>query len=300
MRNFMLLILLTTFCQFLTAHGGPIKGSGQITTQTRKITGYQEIVVNYGVILEIDGSSSTPLTVMIDDNLQSNLITRVENGVLYIDQKEWIEPSSKVVIQVGKTDLRKIVSDAHATTVLSDFTGAMFTVEAKVGSVSVSGKTSELIVNNNVAQVNTLNLIADKVTVVHTGWGNTKINATSSLDILATGSGDIVYQGNPAEFKSQIGKDVSIYPFERAQEKEALLSPIDKVNISLVNNSLRRIQTEVRGPAGQRFGYGIPFNPGQVRKENWPVGTQLLLNDRVIYEVKAGDDAEKQRLFTKE
>ena len=70
------------------------------------------------------------------------------------------------------------------------------------------------------------------------------------------------------------------------------------VEIAVRNNSLRFLQTEVKGPAEHPFGYGIPFPPGKVRNEKWPVGTQLFGSDsdgpqQALLKVKA-DDAGKQ------
>ncbi len=61
------------------------------------------------------------------------------------------------------------------------------------------------------------------------------------------------------------------------------------VEFSLKNNSLRFLQTEVKGPPKHPFGYGMPFTPGKVRIEKWPVGTKL-------YETKNG--ARKKVLVT--
>lgn len=304
MRNLIIIAILFCSCGILTANPGPIKGNGNVTTQTREVTDYQQIFINFGVRLEIDGSQDAPLSVTIDDNLTSNLITKVENGVLTIDQKGWIAPTKTVVVKIGKTNLTKITSDAHATTLIRDFTGAKLNLVATVGKISVSGSVAELLVENENAEVDAVELAANSVTINHDGWGDTEVTASESLIIQANGSGKIIYRGNPINIQSKINEDVSLYPYDRAQELAREVVPVDKVKIRLVNNSLRRIQTKVKGPQGQRFSYGIPFNPGQVRSETWPIGTKLYLTSgvgqKVLYEVKAGDDEQKQRLFPKE
>ncbi len=70
------------------------------------------------------------------------------------------------------------------------------------------------------------------------------------------------------------------------------------VEIAVRNNSLRLLQTEVKGPKEHPFGYDVPFPPGKVRHEKWPVGTRLFASNtdgprKVLLTVSA-DDAGKQ------
>ncbi|MEM9587576.1 MAG: PQQ-binding-like beta-propeller repeat protein [Planctomycetota bacterium] len=48
------------------------------------------------------------------------------------------------------------------------------------------------------------------------------------------------------------------------------------------------IQAQVRGPVKHPFGYGLPLRTGQVRRENWPVGTRLTdsSSGRLLLEVE--------------
>ena len=54
------------------------------------------------------------------------------------------------------------------------------------------------------------------------------------------------------------------------------------VEIAIRNGGDKKRDTYVRGPSGRRFSYGIPFPPGIVRIEKWPVGTKLFwaVNDQ--------------------
>lgn len=62
-----------------------ISGSGNVTTETRNVTGtFKNIKVSNAIDLVIEQSDITEITVEADDNLQAVITTKIENGVLII------------------------------------------------------------------------------------------------------------------------------------------------------------------------------------------------------------------------
>ena len=65
-----------------------IKGSGNVTTEKRTISGnFTKVSVSNAIDLVIIQSDSTEVVVEADDNIQQEITTKVENGTLYIKCK---------------------------------------------------------------------------------------------------------------------------------------------------------------------------------------------------------------------
>ncbi|CAC9975990.1 DUF2807 domain-containing protein [Flavobacterium sp. WLB] len=65
-----------------------IEGSGNVTTEKRIVQGdFKNIEVSNAIDLVIQQSDSVDITVEADDNLQKEIITKVENGTLIIECK---------------------------------------------------------------------------------------------------------------------------------------------------------------------------------------------------------------------
>ena len=69
---------------------------------------------------------------------------------------------------------------------------------------------------------------------------------------------------------------------------------LDYIEFAIHNNTSSTLQTYVQGPKRHPFSYGIPFPPGKVRTEKWPVGTKLFrtlgdVRESVLLEVARKD-----------
>jgi len=75
-----------------------ITGSGHVTTEKRTVTGdFKNVEVSNALDLVIEQSDKTEITVIADDNLQKEITTKIENGVLVIscNKGNFINISSK-------------------------------------------------------------------------------------------------------------------------------------------------------------------------------------------------------------
>ncbi|WP_343695445.1 head GIN domain-containing protein [Flavobacterium sp.] len=77
--------LLFASCNF---NMNTIEGSGNVTTEKRIVQGdFKNIEVSNAIDLVVEQSDSVDITVEADDNLQKEIITKVENGTLIIECK---------------------------------------------------------------------------------------------------------------------------------------------------------------------------------------------------------------------
>ncbi|PKB15747.1 head GIN domain-containing protein [Flavobacterium sp. 5] len=78
-----------------------ITGSGHVTSEKRTVTGdFKNVEVSNALDLVIEQSDKTEIIVEADDNLQKDITTKVENGVLVISCKfgNYINVASKKII----------------------------------------------------------------------------------------------------------------------------------------------------------------------------------------------------------
>lgn len=285
----------------MLAHSnGPIKGNGEITTASRSLPVFSDIYLNYGVDMVIDGSQDADIEITIDGNLLPLLTTEVRAGVLYIDQDGWIQPTKEVKITLGKRMLREITSSSHANTQLINFTQEALSIRMEVGQLKLTGQVNTLRVYNQNGSFDGSDCNAKVAIVNSNGWGDTNVNASDQLDADLKDGASLVYGGEPAMINSQVAEDATIITAAMAAN-EADTPATPNLKLRIQNNSDERIHCVVRGPRGNRFGYGLPFNPGQTRREDWPVGTKLFLKTelgrKLIYTVTEGDDTKRQQLF---
>lgn len=203
---------------------GTIEGSGNVTTETRQVSGFDRIALsNMGVVVLTQGETEG-LIVRADDNLMEYVVTEVRDGTLRIGltQKASLgsfRPTEPIVFDVSVRDLSglsvsgsgsievgRLVTDFLATSVsgsgdigigdlMADEVNAAISGsgqvsvvgEARVQTVSVSGSGRYL------AQ----NLVTRDGDVSVSGSGLVALNVAERLDVGISGSGTVRYSGEP-------------------------------------------------------------------------------------------------------
>src|SRR6187431_2339066 len=100
-----------------------ITGSGHVTTEKREVSGdFKSVSISNALDLIIEQSDKTEIIVEADDNLQKEITTKVENGVLVISCKfgNYINVSSKKI--TVKMPVIEGIEASSASTVNSDTT----------------------------------------------------------------------------------------------------------------------------------------------------------------------------------
>ena len=78
--------------------GNGIKGSGNITTQTRPADqDFKNIEVSQGIKVNVEQADVKSISVETDDNLQEHIITKIENGVLIIKADKSYNSATPIV-----------------------------------------------------------------------------------------------------------------------------------------------------------------------------------------------------------
>ena len=290
------LILLTTFS--LNAQKN---GNGQLTTKDFNLATFSEIRVNFPVKATIDCGITTAVSMTTDENLFDHILVEVQDDILYIQQKGWVE-ATKVALTIGAPNLKRLQSDGYGIYTVKNIDADEFRVMNNVGLVTLEGKTNSLNFGMEIGTLDAAELIAQEVYANIWSHGKATVNAVQLLDGKVENGGEIIYQNKPAKNRIRIKGDSEVQSVADAAKDKQSAQKLDYIHFKLFNNSGKRIQAYVKGPKGKRFSYGFPLNPLQKRKENWPIGSKVykvnkLGNRTLLATIAATDAGDVVKLF---
>ena len=130
-----LMALLFSSCGHSMNFNG-IKGSGNITTETRAVNqDFKKIEVSRGIKVIVEQSDNKSITVETDDNLQQHIITKIENGVLIIESDEGYNTNETPVVNV-KMPVTNGLSASSGSEIISSNTLITENIDVKSSSGS--------------------------------------------------------------------------------------------------------------------------------------------------------------------
>lgn len=212
-----------------------IEGSGNVTKEKRIVQGeFKNISVSNAIDVEIEQSDATEITVEADDNLQKEIITKVENGTLIIKCKfssfrnvtmkkvtvkmpslEKIEASSASNVQtinVFQGENIDLESSSAATMDLNIESDNISATSSSGSSINVQGKALKVQTRaSSGASVNAEKLLANEVNADVSSGGSINVHPIVSLKAEASSGGHINYDITPKsiEKKSSSGGSIS-------------------------------------------------------------------------------------------
>lgn len=224
--------LLFASCNF---NMNSIEGSGNVTTEKRTVQGdFKNVSVSNAIDLVIEQSDVTEVTVEADDNLQKEIVTKVENGTLVISCKyssfrnitmkkvtvkmpviDKIEASSassvqsKNVIEGENITLESSSAASMQVNIESDKisvdsgSGSSVTLEGKALSLSTSASSGGSIEADKLA--------ANDVEAQASSGGTINVNSIVTLKAKASSGGNVNYTGTPktVEKEASSGGNIS-------------------------------------------------------------------------------------------
>jgi hypothetical protein len=178
-----------------------------VITETRDVTGFDEVALfgSGDVVIEVTGTES--LTVEADDNLLPLLETTVRNGRLELSTKASVAPTRGIKYTITVVTLEGVSVSGSGNVVAAGVDSPEFSVDISgSGKVSPAGAADELsVVIAGSGRYGGEDLVADNATVEVSGSGAAVVNATDRLDVDISGSGHVEYIGNPSVTESISG-----------------------------------------------------------------------------------------------
>ncbi len=290
----LLLIGMTSMAQ--------IKGNKKIETRTFEIENVTHIKINFYAKITIDQSAREHMTITTDSNLFDRIDKTVVDGILHLDQKEWISPSQNAIITIGAPHLKRIESGTHDITKLININSDLLQINAPIGRIIVEGKTKELRLGAELASIDASKLIAENAFVNLWSYGKAKVNVTNTLWAEVANDGELVYVNTPKKIDSKTKNGGRVSYINSA--KKVKNGKISFINFKIKNNSPNRNHFYVIGPKsdGSKFSYGFPMMPNAKRHEDWSVGTKVFkVNSlgfrKLLVTIKKEDEGKTINLF---
>ena len=223
--------LLFASCNF---NMNTVEGSGNVTTEKRIVEGdFKNISVSNAIDVVIEQSDATEITVEADDNLQKEIITKVENGTLIIKCKfssfrnitmkkvtvkvpslEKIEASSASTVQsknVFQGENIDLESSSAATMDLNIESDNISATSSSGSSINVQGKALKVQTTaSSGASVDAGKLLANEVNADVSSGGSISVHPIVSLKADASSGGHIEYDTTPKTIEKQSSSGGSI------------------------------------------------------------------------------------------
>jgi hypothetical protein len=213
---FLALIMAISSCGVKT-----IQGSGEILSETRDVSGFDEIELEgLGRVILIQGEEES-LTIETDDNLLQYITTNLRGRELQIKFKNKINlvPTEAIIFRIYLRDLKSITASGGvaieggrlslgnlevmlngAAMVKVDWLTAteLKIVGNGVGNIVFAGEVERQEVElNGLGNYTAPNLQSQITEIVIGGAGNAVVWAEDTLDVEINGTGDVSYFGSP-------------------------------------------------------------------------------------------------------
>jgi hypothetical protein len=192
-----------------------IKGSGNLSSETRNVSGFSAISLAGSANIDVNFGSDETVVVEAEDNILPVIETVVQKNVLVIRTKlnYNVQATEPIQIRVTMKSLDSVTIPGSGNITVSGLDTSSFRVTMPgSGNIIVDGKANDVNISlDGSGNILCENLKAKDATVRLDGSGNITVNASESLDASIKGSGDITYSGNPSRVTKTVPGSGSIH-----------------------------------------------------------------------------------------
>jgi len=184
---------------------GGVKGSGNMITQKRDLSGFHALEVSNTVQVDVTAQKDFSVTVETDDNIVPLVETEIHNGVLEITCEKHVSTSSPIRVHITAPDIDKVEVSGVSNVTVANIKNSNFSADVSGASkVKVDGETSQLKAEaSGASKIDAQNLAADNCNVSTSGASGANVNVTGSLSADASGASHINYSGNPKDIQKK-------------------------------------------------------------------------------------------------
>jgi hypothetical protein len=189
------------------ASGSTSEGSGVPATQTREVAAFRsvELAGSNNVVVRVGETQS--VVVRADANLVDRVTTEVQSGNLVITNTPGsLTTKSPMSVEVALPTLTGLALTGSGNIVVDGIDAESLEVSLPgSGTITGSGSATRLDVTvGGAGTVQLTRLAADVVRAGVSGSGSIFVTATRSLDASVSGSGAILYAGNPRQVTKSV------------------------------------------------------------------------------------------------
>jgi hypothetical protein len=177
------------------------KGSGQVVTETREVSGFTKVELSGSAELTIEKTGTESLSISAEDNLLPQLTSDVSGDTLILGTKPntSILPTKPITYSVTVKDLTGIaVSGSGSVRVSNLMTNSLTTKISGSGTITASGAVNDQDVDiTGSGRYQAEQMTSKAVKAQISGSGNASVLASDTLDVTISGSGTLTYSGDP-------------------------------------------------------------------------------------------------------
>ena len=227
MRATALFIVLSLFTQgMLAAPCVHVKGSGNVVRKVLSVEAFHGIAVDGSIDVVLTPSGNQQVEVEAQENLIGLVTTEVRNGVWvigtskgYSTDKPFVVHISAPVIDVVSIGGSGNVKGTGAFTAgwvrlsvqgsgdmdLAFISGALDASVAGSGDIKLEGRCTDLrVLVQGSGEINAKGMVAENASASTSGSGDISVHTSGRLDASVAGSGDVVYEGEPANVSTNV------------------------------------------------------------------------------------------------
>lgn len=177
-----------------------VKGSGNVVTENREISGFHSIEVGGVFNVEIVAQQDYSVSIEADDNLMPLIKTEVNNGVLEISNDKSMKSSQKINIKISAPDLERLETSGASKVSLVNLKNSEFLLETSGASkVTVAGETNKFVVDvSGASKIDAEGLKSTDANVQASGASKVMVNVSGSLAADCSGASSVIYSGTPS------------------------------------------------------------------------------------------------------
>ena len=177
------------------------KGSGQVVTETREVSGFTKVELSGSAELTVEKTGTESLSISAEDNLLPQLTSDVSGDTLILGTKPntSILPTKPITYSVTVKDLTGIaVSGSGNVRVSNLMTNSLTTKISGSGTITASGAVNDQAVDiSGSGRYQAEQMTSKAVKAQISGSGTASVLASDLLDVKISGSGTLTYSGNP-------------------------------------------------------------------------------------------------------
>lgn len=199
-----LMIALLGLFTACTNDNGPVesvRGSGNVITEGREVSGFTAVSLQGVGQLEIDQTGTESLSITADENLLPYIKTNVRGGklIISIQGNTLFNNVTELTYHVTVETIDSIELDGAGSIEVSHLDTDDWRVNLDgTGNITASGRANKQTVEINGAGAYTADeLTSQEVSVRHSGAGTAVVQVSDQLDVRIDGLGTVEYIGNP-------------------------------------------------------------------------------------------------------
>ena len=213
-----LILALALVVQFAVRDGSstpdPNTGSGKVAAQTRDVPAFSRLDLTGSNRVTVRVGDRQSVVVRGDDNLLGHVTTRVRDGTLIIGTVGDIRTEAPMSVEVGVRSLEALTLSGSGIIVAENVQARGFTLSLPgSGVMHVSGAVTQLGVTlSGSGDAQLQQLVARDARASIEGSGRIAVHVTRNLAASVSGSGAVMYSGNPARVTSNVTGSGAVIP----------------------------------------------------------------------------------------